>query len=126
MNVKEAVNKNVGVRLEWHGMTEEKLETALLEVLTNPEYQSSVDRLSSLILDQPQHPLDRSVWWLEYLIRHPANTSMKPYTHNLYWFQYFLLDVILLMFLVLAVILIVLVKLVRCCCCRGKDKSKKD
>ena len=124
--MKEAVNKNVGVRLEWHGMTEDTLEQALLEVLTNPQYQTAVDQLSDLIMDQPQHPLDRAVWWLEYLLRHPHNINMKPHTHNLYWFQYFLLDVILLMFLVLAVILTVLVKLVRCCCCRGKDKSKKD
>ena len=126
MNVKEAVNKNVGLRLEWHGMTEESLESALLEVLTNPEYQSAVDQLSDLIMDQPQHPLDRAVWWLEYLLRHPHNTSMKPHTHNLSWVQYFLLDVISVIVFILALILLLLVKLVRCCCCRGKDKSKKD
>merc|ERR1711974_506370 len=73
VNVKEAVNNHVGLRLEWHGMTEDKLEEALLEVLTNPEYQTSVDRLSNLIMDQPQHPLDRAVWWLEYLLRHPQH-----------------------------------------------------
>ena len=126
MNVKEAVNNHVGLRLEWHGMTEDKLEEALLEVLTNPEYQTSVDRLSDLIMDQPQHPLDRAVWWLEYLLRHPRNTNMKPFTHNLYWFQYFLLDVLFLILLILAVIILVVVKLVRCCCCRGKNKAKED
>ena len=95
-------------------------------MLINPRYQSSVSELSSLILDQPQHPLDRAVWWLEYLLRHPANTRMKPYTHNLHWFQYFLLDVLFLILLILAVIILVVVKLVRCCCCRGKNKAKTD
>ena len=116
----------MGVRLEWHGMTEDNLEEALLEVLTNPGYQSAVDQLSELIMDQPQHPLDRAVWWLEYLLRHPHNTRMRPHTHNLYWFQYFLLDVIFLIVLILAVIILVVVKLIRCCCCRGTNKSKKD
>ena len=59
VNVKQAVNKNVGVKVDWHGMTEEILHEAVLEVLTNPLYQTSVDLLSDLILDQPQHPLDR-------------------------------------------------------------------
>ena len=116
----------MGVRLEWHGMTEDNLEEALLEVLTNPGYQSAVDQLSELIMDQPQHPLDRAVWWLEYLLRHPHNTSMRPHTHNLYWFQYFLLDVIFFIVLILAVIILVVVKLIRCYCCRGTNKSKKD
>ena len=126
MNVKEAVNNHVGVRLEWHGMTEEKLETALLEVLTNPEYQSSVDRLSSLILDQPQHPLDRAVWWLEYLIRHPANTSMKPHTHNLHWFQYFLLDILAVVIILFSILSFTLYKLISCCCRKNVLKKKSD
>ena len=126
VNVKEAVNRNVGVKLEWHGMTEESLEEAMLKVLDNPSYQSSVDRLSELILDQPQHPLDRAVWWLEYLLRHPHNNNMKPHTHNLSWVQYFLIDVIAVILSSILLVLFVVVKLVRCCCCGKKSKSKKD
>ena len=55
----EVINKNAGVKVEWHGMTEETLSEAVEEVLSNPLYQSSVDLLSELIMDQPQHPLDR-------------------------------------------------------------------
>ena len=126
VNVKEAVNKKVGVKLEWHGMTEESLEQAVLEVLSNPQYQSSVDLLSDLIMDQPQHPLERAVWWLEYLLRHPHNTNMKPHTHNLSWVQYFLLDVIFVVLSTILFLIFVLVKLVRCCCCGNRNKSKKD
>ena len=107
-------------------MTEDTLEQALLEVLTNPQYQTAVDQLSDLIMDQPQHPLDRAVWWLEYLLRHPHNTSMKPHTHNLSWVQYFLLDVIFVVLSTILFLIFVLVKLVRCCCCRNRNKSKKD
>merc|ERR1719220_1243539 len=109
-------------------MTEQKFDEALNEVLSNPEYQRSVDQLNNLILDQPMHPLDRAVWWLEYLLRHPHNTHMKPYTHNLNWAQYFLLDVIFVVGSVILTFLYVLVRLVRCCCCRSRkpsDKSKK-
>ena len=123
VNVKEAVNRNVGVKLEWHGMTEESLEEAMLKVLDNPSYQSSVDRLSDLILDQPQHPLDRAVWWLEYLLRHPHNPGMRPVTHNLSWPQYFLLDVMAVFVLIVTIPIMILVKILNRCCSR---KAKQE
>ena len=92
----------------------------------NPLYQSSVDQLSDLILDQPQHPLDRAVWWLEYLLRHPHNTSMKPHTHNLYWFQYFLLDVLAVFLFTLIAVIVLITKLLKCCCSREKNKNKTE
>ena len=123
VNVKEVVNKRVGIQVNWHGMTEDSLLSAITEVLEDPEYQSSVSRLSELIMDQPLHPLERSVWWLEYLLRHPHNPGMRPVTHDLYWFQYFLLDVIAVFVLIIAVIIFLLVKILRCCCTR---KAKQD
>ena len=116
----------MGVRLEWHGMTEDKLEEALLEVLTNPGYQSAVDQLSELIMDQPQHPLDRAVWWLEYLLRHPHNTSMRPHTHNLNWVQYFLIDVMAVFLLALTALILLIIKLLKCCCSRQRSKHKTE
>ena len=95
-------------------------------MLTNPEYQRSVDKLSSLMLDQPQHPLDMAVWWLEYLLRHPHNTNMRPHTHNLYWFQYFLLDILAFLLLTLTAVIILVVKLLKCCCSRQKNKNKTE
>ena len=98
----------------------------MLKVLTNPEYQSSVSQLSDLILDQPLHPLDRAVWWLEYLLRHPHNTNMRPHTHNLYWFQYFLLDIMAVLLLTLTSVILLILKLLKCCCSRQKSKDKKE
>ena len=95
-------------------------------MLLNPLYQSSVDQLSELILDQPQHPLDRAVWWLEYLLRHPHNTSMRPHTHNLYWFQYFLLDIMALLLSVSSLLIFLLYKLISCCRRENVLKQKSD
>ena len=98
----------------------------MCQVLTNPEYQRSVDQLSSLILDQPQHPLDRAVWWLEYLLRHPHNTNMRPHTHNLYWFQYFLLDILAVVLTVSSLLIFILYKLISCCRRENVLKKKSD
>ena len=117
------VNKKVGLQVNWHEMTEDNLLAAIMEVLEDPEYQRSVSRLSELIMDQPQHPLERAVWWLEYLLRHPHNPGMRPVTHNLSWPQYFLLDVMALYVLIITITIMILVKILNRCCSR---KAKQE
>ena len=124
VNVKDAVNNKLGLQQDWHTMTEESLTSSIEQVIRSPVYQSSVDHLSELIMDQPQHPLERSVWWLEYLLRHPHNTDMRPHTHHLNWAQYFLLDVLAVILTVLLVFIIIIVKIARLCCCRRKQKQE--
>ena len=78
---------------------------------------------SDLIMDQAMHPLERAVWWLEYLLRHPHNPDMRPVTHSLHWTQFFLLDVLAVILLAITVLGTIIVKLVRCCCCSRKRKQ---
>ena len=82
-----------------------------------------IDIPSDLIMDQAMHPLERAVWWLEYLLRHPHNPDMRPVTHSLHWTQFFLLDVLAVILLAIAVLGAIVVKLVRCCCCSRKRKQ---
>ena len=123
VNAKVAVEKNFGVLVRWHEVTEESLDTAIQEVLHNPDYNTAVRRLSDLIMDQPQHPLDRAAWWMEYLLRHPHNQGMRSPVHNLYWFQYFLLDVILTFLVIFLFIIWIIKKLVQYC---RAGKTKKE
>ena len=141
LNVAEVVSKGVGQQVGWHGMTEDSLHTAVTEVLGDSSYQEAVTRLryshphnykgtkqlldvpSDLIMDQATHPLERAVWWLEYLLRHPHNPDMRPVTHGLHWTQFFLLDVIVVVLLAITVLGVIIVKLVRCCCCSRKRKQ---
>lgn len=43
---------------------------AIQEILNNPQYKSNVQKLSKLFKDQPDNPLTRAVYWVEYVIRH--------------------------------------------------------
>ena len=98
----------------------------MFQVLESSSYQQSVERLSSLILDQPQHPLERATWWLEYLLRHPHNQEMRPHTHNLNWVQYFLIDVMAVFLLALTALILLIIKLLKCCCSRQRSKHKTE
>jgi len=123
-NVAEAVRNGVGVLEDWHSLEADNLLASVREVLTNPKYTEAVSRLSDLVMDTPQHPLDRSVWWLEYLLRHPHNTGMKSPAVRLAWYQYFLLDVIAFFSVIIAFLIFLVWKLVICCCCAKKQKTE--
>ena len=59
-NVAEAVRNGVGLLEDWHSLDADSLVGSVQEVLDNPKYREAVTRLSDLIMDTPQHPLDRS------------------------------------------------------------------
>ena len=79
--------------------------------------------LRDLILDQPLHPLERTVWWLEYLLRHPHNANMRSPVHNLAWYQYFLLDVFCFLVSIIAIISVIVI---RCVSVSLYKKEKRD
>ena len=56
----EAVGNGVGLLEDWHSLEADSLLASVQEVLNNPKYREAVTRLSDLIMDTPQHPLDRS------------------------------------------------------------------
>ena len=61
-----------------------------------------------------------------YPTRHPHNSQMTPYTHNLSWVQYFLLDVVAFVVLVVTILSVIIVKLLKFCCSRKKTKNKTE
>lgn len=46
-------------------------------------------------------PQESVVYWTEYVIKYNGAPLLKPASTQLYWFQYFLLDVILFVLLIL-------------------------
>ena len=120
----------VGEKIQFQELSEEKLYNALQKVLNDPSYKAKVTDLGSLLNDQINKPLDRAIWWIEYLIRHPSLAShMRSPVHNLTWYQYYLLDVLALIASVAITVLLITYKILRCICCRsnahGKDLTTK-
>ena len=126
-NANEAVLRGFGVKVDWASLSEASLTAAIQEVLGNPSYQEAIERLQEKILDTPQPPLEQAVWWLEYLLRHPKNMSMRSPEHELTWAQILLLDVLSLYLLALITVCCLLWALMRCCCPSrrmGKEKGE--
>jgi len=124
-NLAEAELKHLGAVIPWREVTQQNLLHAINQVLEDPSYQESVNRLQNLIMDVPVHPRDTAVWWLEYLLRHPHNPGMRSPVLDMNFATYMLLDVMAVLATALVLVLLILKKLIGMCC-GSKQKKKKD
>ncbi|GLH05009.1 UDP-glucuronosyltransferase, partial [Gryllus bimaculatus] len=107
VNALRAENSGYAVVLDVHNITEESVSWALNQVLNEPRYRENAKRLSSIITDQPQKPLEKAVFWVEYAIRHGGAPHLRSAALKLNPLQYYFLDVIaVLALIVLAVIVL--------------------
>ncbi len=70
------------------------------------------------------HPLDKAAYYVEYVARQKGAPFLKPTYKDLYWFQFYLLDVIAVVLAAILIPLYLFYKTVKYCCCGG-SKAKK-
>ncbi|XP_059131141.1 UDP-glucuronosyltransferase 2B31-like isoform X3 [Peromyscus eremicus] len=123
-NVVHMKTKGAGVRLDFLTMSSADLVNALKTVTDDSSYKENAMRLSRIHHDQAVKPLDRAIFWIEYVMRNKGAKHLRVAAHDLTWFQYHSLDV--LGFL-LACVLTVMLIIMKCClfCCQKFAKSGK-
>ncbi|ELV13016.1 UDP-glucuronosyltransferase 2A3 isoform X3 [Tupaia chinensis] len=93
-NIAHMKAKGAAVDVNMNTMTSADLLNALKTVINEPSYKENAMRLSSIHHDQPVKPLDRAVFWIEFVMRHKGAKHLRVAAHDLTWFQYHSLDVI--------------------------------
>ncbi|XP_054445520.1 UDP-glucuronosyltransferase 2A2-like isoform X2 [Pteronotus mesoamericanus] len=93
-NIAHMKAKGAAVEVNINTMTSADFLNALRTVINDPSYKENAMRLSRIHHDQPVKPLDRAVFWIEFVMRHRGAKHLRPAAHNLTWFQYHSLDVI--------------------------------
>ena len=78
-------------------------------------YTEKAKALSAAFSDQLQTPVERAVFWLEYVIRHRGARHMRSAARDLNYFQYYCVDVIAVLGSILIVISLVLIYGLRKC-----------
>ncbi|XP_063075911.1 2-hydroxyacylsphingosine 1-beta-galactosyltransferase [Engraulis encrasicolus] len=61
------------------------------------KYRERARMLSNIHKDQPGHPVSRAVYWINYILRHHGAPHLHSSVYNISTYQYFLLDVVVVM-----------------------------
>ncbi|XP_048220651.1 UDP-glucuronosyltransferase 2B17-like [Perognathus longimembris pacificus] len=109
-NIAHMVAKGAAVQLDIRTLSSKDLLRALETVINNPLYKKNAMWLSTIHHDQPMKPLDRAVFWIEFVMRHKGAKHLRPLAHNLTWYQYHSLDVISFLLACVATVTFLVIK----------------
>uniref|UniRef100_A0A670IUD1 UDP-glucuronosyltransferase n=1 Tax=Podarcis muralis TaxID=64176 RepID=A0A670IUD1_PODMU len=98
--------KGMGILLNWKTITEDELYKALVKVINDPRQRAQ--KLSEIHKDQPGHPVDRTVYWINYILRHNGAQHLRAAVFTVSLYQYFLLDIAFIVLLGTALLCYVL------------------
>ncbi|XP_065088496.1 UDP-glycosyltransferase UGT5-like [Ochlerotatus camptorhynchus] len=115
----------VGLTMNIANVTVDEFQGKVREIVENPSFQHSANRLSRLFRDNPTDPLEEAVFWIEYIIRHHGASHLKSAAVRMPWYQYLLLDVVA----VAVVVLYAIAWLLKCVfikICGLKQDSDKE
>uniref|UniRef100_G3S6S5 UDP-glucuronosyltransferase n=1 Tax=Gorilla gorilla gorilla TaxID=9595 RepID=G3S6S5_GORGO len=123
-NIAHMKAKGAALSVDIRTMSSRDLLNALKSVINDPIYKENVMKLSRIHHDQPMKPLDRAVFWIEFVMRHKGAKHLRVAAHNLTWIQYHSLDVIAFL---LACVTTVIFIITKCClfCFRKLAKTGK-
>lgn len=82
-----------GAQVIYTNLTEASLSWAINEVLYNPKYQKNTNEIASRLHDQPQPPMEKAIFWVEYVLRHDGAYYMQTSAQYLNFIEYHNLDV---------------------------------
>ncbi|XP_041030905.1 UDP-glucuronosyltransferase 2A2-like isoform X1 [Carcharodon carcharias] len=111
--------------MDFTAMQSTDLLQALSEVINNTSYRDNMQKLSALHRDQPESPMERAIFWIEYVARHKGAAHLRSEFYRLPWYAYYCVDVmvfLLSLFLFVTVLLALLLK--ELCKITHKKKQK--
>ncbi|XP_045762871.1 UDP-glycosyltransferase UGT5-like isoform X2 [Maniola jurtina] len=116
-NVEKYVQLKIGSQLDINSVTETKLRDTIDIVLADKRYKENIMKLQSIMHDQIQSPLEKAVWWTEYVIRHRGAEHLRAPSANMNWMEYYEIKLILCitipLILLLAVSIFIILRTLR-------------
>ncbi|KAJ9595862.1 hypothetical protein L9F63_012943, partial [Diploptera punctata] len=108
-NIFKLLSHGVAVKLAYINVTKESVLEAIHEVLHNPSYKENMKKVSVIFRDQPETPLEKAIYWTEYVLRHKGAKHLRARSVDMPLYQYLLLDVIAVLLIgVISVIILLL------------------
>ncbi|XP_055526343.1 UDP-glycosyltransferase UGT5-like isoform X2 [Wyeomyia smithii] len=93
-NAEKLVRAGVGVALPMLDIDETKLGKAISTILDEPSFTTKMKERSYHFKGQPQHPLDRAIFWIEKVIENEGLSYLHSPAHDMSVFAVYGLDMV--------------------------------
>uniref|UniRef100_A0A667YZ80 Uncharacterized protein n=1 Tax=Myripristis murdjan TaxID=586833 RepID=A0A667YZ80_9TELE len=112
-NLSRMKARDVAKVLDIATVTKDIFLEALKEVLYKPSYREKMQMLSRLHRDQPMKPLDRAMFWIEFVMRHKGASHLRTESYKMSKIQYYCIDVAAFLLAVVLLIAIIFISILR-------------
>ena len=113
--------------VDYLSLNHNETRDTILTVLESPSYSLNARKWSKRFRDQKEKPLDRAVWWIEWLIRNPDCEYLKSPVLRLGFIIGNSYDIIAVITIMTTVLLVALTKLIFICVRKCiSSKSERD
>lgn len=87
MNTRRAVQYGFALSLDYGQLNATEFVDTIIELIENPKYTQKAKAMSERYRDQPIEPLEKSIYWTEYVLRHHGAPFLKSPAQHLNFFQ---------------------------------------
>lgn len=101
--------------IDYLTLNKDDTKKTLLKVLEEPSYALNASKWSALFRDQKEKPLERAVWWIEWVLRNPDRDYLKSPVLRLGYIIGNSYDIIAIVTILITVSLLILIKLILIC-----------
>uniref|UniRef100_A0A8D8DYN0 UDP-glucuronosyltransferase 2B15 n=1 Tax=Culex pipiens TaxID=7175 RepID=A0A8D8DYN0_CULPI len=105
-NLEKSLQAGVAERLVIWTVSTDKIVSTIRKVLEDDGYRVRMKAKSALFRDQPEKPLERALWWIDWCLRHPNAETIRSPTIRLGPWKSELYDVKLLLVLVALLVVV--------------------
>ncbi|XP_044263388.1 UDP-glycosyltransferase UGT5-like [Tribolium madens] len=126
INTKLIVNKKLGIYLDFKKITSGYVLQLIREILDKPIYIENMKKASNTFQDRLETPLERGIFWVEYVLRHGGADFLATPARDFSYFKASSLDVITFLFTTAFVVVIIFYKMLALIIkiCSSKKKVK--
>lgn len=84
---------NLGLSSLLTDLTDEKLDEQIDDLIFEEDYSKNAKKVSELFKDNLENPMEKAIYWIEYIIRHNGAYHLKYEGKNLNIIQYYSFDI---------------------------------
>ncbi|XP_044728728.1 UDP-glucosyltransferase 2 [Chrysoperla carnea] len=99
-NAAKAELDGYAIKLSLEQITVEKIMSAINRIIHDNKYREQVEYRQRLLRDQSETPLERAIFWTEYVLRHRGAPHLMSPSRHFSTIEYYLLDVFLVFCLI--------------------------